>query len=76
MDSFQTVTSFRWDDLNQFWAIVVGAFVLYLAQWLTGKVEFFSLGHLHAIAYSLLGGVLAPVAKDLITSLSTIKLGK
>lgn len=31
LDAFQTVTSSRWDDLNQLWAIVVGAVILFIA---------------------------------------------
>lgn len=35
LDSFQGVTSSRWDELNQLWAVVVGAVVLLLAQLMT-----------------------------------------
>jgi hypothetical protein len=35
LDAFQGVTSSRWDELNQLWAVVVGALVLFLAQVMT-----------------------------------------
>ena len=35
LDSFQGVTSSRWDELNQLWAVVVGAVVLLFAQVMT-----------------------------------------
>ena len=35
LDAFQGVTSSRWDELNQLWAVVVGAVVLLLAQVMT-----------------------------------------
>ena len=35
LDSFQGVTSSRWDELNQLWAVVVGAVVLLFAQLMT-----------------------------------------
>lgn len=82
LDSFQTVTSYRWDELNQLWAIIVGAIILYVAQltqWIQSgdpAIHRLSLEHLKIACVSLLGGVLAPIAKDLISALSNIKFTK
>lgn len=85
LDSFQTVTSYRWDELNQLWAIVVGAIILYAAQLIATNTNgvvtattfgFLSIAHLKIACLSLLGGVLAPIAKDLISALSDIKFSK
>jgi hypothetical protein len=32
LDGFQSVTQLRWDDLNQLWAVVLGAVILFVAQ--------------------------------------------
>jgi hypothetical protein len=95
LDAFQVVTSNRWDELNQMWAIIVGAVILLLAQLISAHVaKPVGLAHpLQAIydgwnyydaadqlvgvcILSLLGGVLAPIAKDLVSSLSQIKFSK
>ena len=31
LDAFQTVTTCRWDDLNQWWAMLLGAVILFIA---------------------------------------------
>lgn len=97
LDAFQTVTTCRWGDLNQWWAMLLGAVVLFIAlvmaaadpvlskdafdpvlAWssglgrvLEGKVAFLGI-----LLKSLLGGALAPVAKDLLNSISSIKFTK
>ena len=54
LDSFQGVTSSRWGELNQLWAVVVGAVVLLFAQVMT--VEPAGPGLSNPIA-AILGGV-------------------
>ena len=94
LDAFQGVTSSRWDELNQFWAIVVGAVILLIAQLMTadptapglsGPLVSIAMGW-HAawqgehpsitaiLLRSLLGGVLAPVAKDILNAIANIRL--
>lgn len=98
LDAFQSVTQMRWDDLNQLWAVAVGAVILLLAQlivagakpihpllaaehpWLALKAGWATLqgveAHLALLLSSLLGGALAPVAKDLVDALAKLKFGK
>lgn len=88
LDSFQIVTAMRWREWNQLWAFLVGVVLLFLAQWMTlpsaGDWRWadsstwvlpkqdgwavFKMG-----VGSLLGGMLAPVAKDLVDALSQVK---
>jgi hypothetical protein len=79
LDSFQTVTAFRWREINQLWAIILGALLLFLAQALqfvtaaSGDFSLWSFGKI--LVSSLLGGMLAPVAKDLVDGLARVKSG-
>ncbi len=75
LDSFQTVTSFRWREWNQLSAWALGFVILLVAQ-------FVSLGDrvtlekaALAVAAALAGGILAPVAKDLVDALRRVKTG-
>jgi hypothetical protein len=98
LDSFQGVTSSRWDELNRLWAVVVGALVLLVAQLLTADPSLGGLSHpitavlggishalgegkdndslLAIIIRSALGGALAPIAKDVISAISSISFTK
>jgi hypothetical protein len=103
LDAFQTVTSCRWEDLNQWWAIVLGAVILFIALVIGGDPGFrndafdplksFLVGWKNVVASlsgedisktpllglllkAVLGGVLAPLAKDLLNSISSIKFSK
>lgn len=82
LDSFQTVTSFRWREANQKWAIIIGAILMSFAQVMvlvkhsqdvSFSIDLFTIGQL--ILISVLGGVLAPVAKDLVDALAKVKSG-
>lgn len=71
LDSFQTITGFRWRESNQFAATVGGAVLLFAVQAVgETKVDLLSM-----FATSALGGFLAPVAKDLVDALSKVKRG-
>lgn len=103
LDAFQTVTTCRWEDLNQWWAMVAGAVLLFialivgadpkfeaaafdpwrslLAGWANISPNFFTGEKDKAPLFGLLlkaalGGVLAPLAKDILKSISTIKFSK
>lgn len=99
LDSFQTVTTCRWGDLNQWWAMVLGAVLLFVAlvmaaasadpelskkafdpikAWSSGldQMIYGEVAFLGIFLKALLGGALAPVAKDLLNSLSSIKFSK
>ena len=73
LDSFQTVTSYRWREWNQFWAWVVGGVLLLIAELLqaSAPLTLGSVGRMGMV--SLLGGILAPVAKDLVDALASFK---
>lgn len=75
LDSFQTVTSYRWREWNQLWAWAVGGVLLLLAQMLQagGVHGWWQL--LAMAAVSMAGGILAPVAKDLVDALAKVKSG-
>lgn len=69
LDGFQTVTAFRWREWNQWWAWAVGAVLMMAAQVMKtpdGNVALMLLA-------SLAGGILAPVAKDLVDALGKVK---
>jgi hypothetical protein len=96
LDAFQGVTSNRWTELNQLWAVIVGAVLLFMAlsmaadpkyvenaasypltSLMNGLAEAWKKGAIGAIVLkSMLGGALAPIAKDLLTSLSSLKFTK
>jgi hypothetical protein len=89
LDSFQIVTAMRWREWNQLAAVLIGAALLLSAQvlalahdaeghwktWADFTSEFS--GHpllwLKIIFVSLFGGMLAPVAKDLVDALRKVK---
>ena len=73
LDSFQIVTAMRWREWNQLAAFVVGAGFLMAAQWMALEADPNGETWLRIIPVSLLGGMLAPVAKDLVDALSKVK---
>lgn len=73
LDSFQTITAYRWREWNQFWSWAVGGALLMVVQVFqfggpTSVVDFVKM-----FAIALLGGILAPVAKDLMDALASFK---
>lgn len=103
LDAFQTVTSCRWEDLNQWWAMLVGAVILFIALVIGADPGFENEAFdplkslkegwknvdasiidgdksktpfLGLLLKAALGGVLAPLAKDLLNSISSIKFSK
>lgn len=81
LDSFQTITSYRWKEWNQLWAWAVGALLLLAAQllqaWQVGQPvqDLTAFRILTMVAFSLAGGILAPIAKDLVDALAKVKSG-
>ena len=75
LDGFQLYTRQRWVNWNQLTANIVGTLVLFAALlWSSGDMA--SPPSLAAmIAMSLLGGVLAPVAKDMVAALQKVRRG-
>jgi hypothetical protein len=78
LDAFQLYTGFRWVNWNQLWSNVVGAVVMFVALlWIQHSAEG-SARPLHPAALvllSLLGGMLAPIAKDIVVALQKVRQG-
>ncbi len=89
LDSFQIVTALRWREWNQLAAMVVGGVLLLLAQlvalahapdghWTSwtdfgGQLIATPWVGIKLLLISLFGGMLAPVAKDLVDALRKVK---
>jgi hypothetical protein len=73
LDSFQLYTEQRWASYNQFASNVVGALIMAAALYsLRSELE---LGVASIALLSIFGGVLAPVAKDLVAALRRVRDG-
>lgn len=78
LDSFQTVTAYRWAEWNQFCGWALGAVLLLAAQLMAAlnwPANQQAPGLPTMLLISLAGGILAPVAKDLVDALSNVKRG-
>jgi hypothetical protein len=73
LDSFQLYTEQRWASYNQFAANVVGAIVM--AAVLYSLTDDLEIGFGWTVVMSLFGGVLSPVAKDLVAALRRVRDG-
>jgi hypothetical protein len=73
LDSFQLYTEQRWASYNQFSANVVGAIVMAIVLY-SLRVDL-KLGLGGIMLLSLFGGVLSPVAKDLVAALRRVRDG-
>jgi hypothetical protein len=76
LDGFQLYTGDRWGSWNQFSANLIGIGVMFLVLLsmrlnATGP----TLGFPAIIVFSLLGGVLSPVAKELVAALKRVRYG-
>lgn len=74
LDAFQTVTAYRWREWNQLYSWILGFVLMLIAQVITAETS----GKAYPAWYmlfsvSMLGGLLAPVAKDLVDALAKIK---
>jgi len=76
LDGFQLYTGERWASWNQAAANCVGIIVMFAALvWLQRIGTASSLSFPSVIVFSLLGGILSPVAKDLASALKRVKDG-
>lgn len=77
LDAFQLYCGMRWVNRNQLWANVVGAIVLAAAlTWVTARGSgLASLSWAQIVVVSLAGGILAPIAKDIVVALQRVRSG-
>jgi hypothetical protein len=73
LDSFQLYTEQRWASYNQFAANVAGAIIMAAA--LFSLNDSLKLGIPGIVLLSLFGGILSPVAKDLVAALRRVRDG-
>ena len=73
LDGFQLYTGASWATHNQFWANIAGVVVMAAVMFSLRDTNPTSLPAL--IVLSLLGGVLSPLAKDLVSALKRVKDG-
>ncbi|TXI35993.1 MAG: hypothetical protein E6Q59_10105 [Nitrosomonas sp.] len=73
LDAFQTETEYRWARTNQFVSIAMGSALIYylLMDSSTGQ----TLPLTSIVIVALLGGMAAPVAKDMVATLSSFRRG-
>ena len=77
LDTFQLKTDYLWSRRNQLGSFIIGAIVLFYAIYYNRSLSdaFDYRGELPEIlVLSLFGGFVAPVAKDLVTSLRKVKI--
>jgi HAMP domain-containing protein len=73
LDAFQLYTEQRWATYNQFWANLLGAVIMAVALWKL-KAEF-NLDAPGIFALAIFGGILSPIAKDLVGALRRVRNG-
>jgi hypothetical protein len=75
LDSFQIITTHRWQNGNQLAAAVLGMVVLFIAQLIANSSSeaFEGWQLLGVLISSVFGGMLAPIAKDLVDALRKAK---
>jgi hypothetical protein len=71
LDAFQTRAEYRWARLNQTLAVIVGVLLSYYVLSTTQSVQ--NINSATLVAVSLLGGLVAPFAKDIVTALSGLR---
>ena len=74
LDAFQLYTGDSWASWNQLWANVVGAVTMFgVLVWMRNANDPNAPSDAAMVILSLLGGVLSPVAKDLLSLLKRVK---
>lgn len=75
LDAFQLTTGRTWVNWNQFWANVAGFAVMFGCLWWLDSSGAWSQSWLTMLVLSLMGGVLSPVAKDIVIALKKVRGG-
>jgi len=78
LDSLQITTKFRWSRRNQAWSIFLGGVLLFLSlAYIEVSESSWALVNpltlLRILIASLVGGIVAPVAKDLVVALKQVR---
>lgn len=78
LDGLQLTASYRWKQLNQFYAVLIGAVLLFIGlisiEWGTDALDKGGTW-IKIVLASLIGGMVAPVAKDLVVALKKVRGG-
>ncbi|HEU5138104.1 MAG TPA: hypothetical protein VFU13_23365 [Steroidobacteraceae bacterium] len=77
LDGLQLAANYTWAKKNQWWSIVVGGILMaaslfYLESLKPGEATNVT-GWIQIIVASLLGGIVAPIAKDLVSALKKVR---
>jgi len=72
LDMFQSRTQYRWARLNQLFSIMTGAILTAYALLTTSKIDS-ARDIIALVLLSLLAGMLAPFAKDVVTAISGLR---
>ncbi len=76
LDAFQLYCGMRWVNRNLLWANVVGVVVLASALfWISARGSMSALSIWQIAMVSLAGGILAPIAKDIVVALQRVRSG-
>jgi hypothetical protein len=73
LDAFQLYTEQRWASYNQFAANALGALIMAVALWKLR--ETYQINELSLMVLALFGGILSPIAKDLVSALRRVRNG-
>lgn len=76
LDGFQLYTGDRWASWNQFAANALGIVVMFgILVWLRRTSTIATPNTVSIVVFSLFGGILSPVAKDIVNALKRVKDG-
>jgi hypothetical protein len=76
LDAFQLQTGYDWEKANQAWAVGLGAAILFITIIVINYGNRLDAGLVaKSLVVSLIGGIMAPIAKDLLTLLRKAKSG-
>jgi hypothetical protein len=75
LDAFQLYTGYRWANRNILAANIVGIVVLFGVLTWVNRAEGLGMRAEVVVLLSLLGGILSPLAKDIVTALEKVRKG-
>lgn len=73
LDAFQLYTEQRWANYNQLAANALGAVIMGVALWKLRRT--YHIDELSMMVLALFGGILSPIAKDLVSALRRVRNG-